>query len=209
MIRRIVAVVALTLLSSCLATRGEPIPRYEQPRTAVLLLDLQRDFLEAEGRMPIDRAQVEPLLRTVESLAAAAQARELPVVQVRNSFSRGDIANWFRNHAAVVGEPGTALDPRTAALSDILFDKDAPDSFSNEKLDAFLREQQVEHLVIAGVFADGCVYWTARGALNRGYSVTVVRDAIGDADEENRLDALESLAKRGVRIVSSSDEIAW
>jgi maleamate amidohydrolase len=209
MIRRAFSVLSLTLLSACLATTGKPIERYERPRSALLLVDLQEDFLSEAGRMSVAREQVEPMLHAIEELAAQAQARELPVAHVRNVFSRGDIANWFRNHAAVDGEPGTKLDPRTAALSATVFDKSAPDSFSNEGLDTFLRDRQVDHLVLTGVFADGCVYWTARGALNRGYRVTVVRHAVADSNDENRTDALENLAERGVRVVDSLDDVAW
>lgn len=210
MSRIALTILPLGLLSACLATSGEPIERYEHPRTAVVLMDIQRDFLEEDGRMPVGRAQVEPMIAVVKDLVSDARARGLPVVQVRNVFSRNAfVANWFRNQAAVEGGAGTALDPRTAMLSATVFDKNAPDAFSNDELDAFLRENRVDQLVLAGVYAGGCVKWTARGALNRGYRITIVRSAVADSDEGARAEALEGLAERGVRVVASSAEVEW
>jgi Amidases related to nicotinamidase len=52
------------------------------------------------------------------------------------------------------------------------------DSFYNPKLDEFLTEQRVNELYLAGLDPEFCVYSTARGALNRGYKVNVITDAI-------------------------------
>lgn len=77
------------------------------------------------------------MLGAIDRLAAQAQARELPAIHLRNVCSRGDIGNWFCNHAAVEGVSGADLDARVAALSSTVFDKSAPDSFSSEALDVF------------------------------------------------------------------------
>lgn len=201
--------VLLLALSGCLATSGDPIGPYEQPTTALIVLDLQRDLLEREGRLPVDQAQVEPLLETAWALHAAARERRLPVIRVENVYPSADPGNLFRNGATVRGTEGAAWDPRAPIDADAMFEKDAPDAFGTPAFDDALRERQVTHLVITGVYADGCVTWTSRGALNRGYQVTLVRDGVAAGSEQARTNALEALRAEGVTVVDHAHAMEW
>lgn len=200
------------LLAGCsLATKGPRIPRYHEPRTAVLVLDMQRDFLQPEGKLQVEPSQVEPLLERVNLLLdrVACCAPQVEVVYIRNTFSPDDtIANWFRNGAAVRSTTGAQLDPRLRRVAGASFDKEAPDAFSNAAFDRHLRQQRVDHVVIAGVFADGCVKHTARGALNRGYRVTLLRDGVADASQEDVSDALQTLRAEGAVVSSAKSLLA-
>lgn len=211
MTKKTLTLAVLALASTaCLATSGEPIEDYPNPTTAVLLLDLQRDFLEDGGKMAVDRAQVEPLLATVDAVVAEARARGLPVIRVGNAFSPNDVfGNLARNNAAIRGSAGAETDPRVTAEVDAAFDKTAPDAFSVDDFDAYLRERQVNRLVILGLFADGCVYWTTQGALNRGYSVLLVREGVAAANEGDREHALKSMRADGVEVVETGADISW
>ncbi len=195
--------------TGCLASEGAPIGPYEQPTTALIVLDLQRDLLEADGRMPVKQSQVQPLLDTARALHAAARAQGLPIIRVENLYTSSDVGNLFRNGATVRGTPGATWDPRAPIDADAMFEKDAPDAFTNPAFDAALREKQVTHLVITGVFADGCVTWTTRGALNRGYRVTLVRDGVAAGSDQAKSSALEALKSEGVTITESVDGMNW
>jgi nicotinamidase-related amidase len=172
-------------------------------------MDLQRDFLEDGGRMPVARAQVEPLLESVAGLRDEALAAGRPVLRVENLYSPSDVGNLFRKQAAVRGNAGAEWDPRVASDGEGPFTKDAPDAFTNADFDLTLRQRQVNHLVLAGVFADGCVKWTARGARNRGYRVTLVEPAVAAATDSARRVALGELRAEGVDVVSSPAEVVW
>lgn len=199
----------LLTFTGCLASEGAPIGPYEQPTTALIVLDLQRDLLEADGRMPVKQSQVQPLLDTATALHAAARAQGLPIIRIENLYTSADVGNLFRNGATVRGTPGATWDPRAPIDADAMFEKDAPDAFTNPAFDAALREKQVTHLVITGVFADGCVTWTTRGALNRGYRVTLVRDGVAAGSDQARSSALEALKTEGVTITESVDGMSW
>lgn len=56
-----------------------------------------------------------------------------------------------RRHAAMRGSTGAELDPRVHRVSDVYFAKAARDAFTNPALDAYLRREQVGHLVVFGV----------------------------------------------------------
>jgi maleamate amidohydrolase len=188
------------------ATSGEPIAAYPSPATAVLAVDLQRDFLADDARMPIARAQVEPLLRASNAVLDAAHERGWPVVTIGNEFPPGDwLRNLVRRGAAIRGTAGAAIDPRVHPVSDAYFPKDRRDAFTNPALDAWLRDKQVGHVVVLGVMANACVRATVLGARNRGYRVAVVRDAVGAPTDGARETALARMAGAGVEVVSAGD----
>jgi|HubBroStandDraft_2_1064218.scaffolds.fasta_scaffold250080_1 nicotinamidase-related amidase len=76
-------------------------------RVAVFALDLQRDFLEDGGRMPVASAHVDPLLASANAAIDRAVAAQVPVVYVFNAFPRSAwLPNLFRRGAAPAGSRG-------------------------------------------------------------------------------------------------------
>lgn len=190
------------------ATSGPPIPVYEAPSTAVLVLDLQRDFLAADARMPIARNQVDGVLAASNAVIGAAAESGAKVVYVANQFSPSDVvANLFRRSAALRGSRGAALDPRVLEVEGEHFPKSARDAFTNPDLDAYLRRERVSRLVVLGVFADACVRGTILGALNRGYAVTVVREGVGASSDSSCASALAAYAKAGATVAAVDDVV--
>ncbi|MDX2011907.1 MAG: isochorismatase family cysteine hydrolase, partial [Myxococcaceae bacterium] len=176
--------------------------------TAVLLLDLQRDFLEPTGQMPIDASQVEPVLQTSADLAALASREGWPVVRVVNDFDPGDLGNLFRNQAAVRGSLGAEWDARAPSTAEVIVPKQAPDAFSNPHLAAFLDERQVMTVFVAGVFADQCVAATIGSARARGFRVLVVRGGVGAGSRAAWSAALDGYARQGVELLDEVGALA-
>ncbi len=128
-------------------TRGEPISRHVDSGTAVLVLDLQRDFLMPNGRNPIAADQVESVLSAANTVADGGAAAGVEVVYVGNEFPpEARIANLFRRGAALRGSVGAALDPRLHVVGGRYFAK--------RRGDAFLRERRGGRGAVAGVFPD-------------------------------------------------------
>jgi nicotinamidase-related amidase len=170
---------------------------------ALLLVDLQVDFLAADGRLPIGHDQVEPLLAAVNAAVASAMHRADPIVGVGNEFRSADlISNLLRRYAAMRGSSGARWDPRAPKGIDAYFAKAAGNAFGNPQLHAFLTGRGASELVVAGVYASACILKTARGGLSRGYRVQALAPALGDASAVARLRALEKLSAAGVEIVS-------
>lgn len=189
------------------ASTGPPVPVWPSPTRALILMDLQADFTGPGARYPVDPSAVPGLLAAVRTLLGHAPER-CHVVQVRTAFPADDrILNWFRNHAAVEGSAGTSPDPRFGSVDGPVVWKARPDAFAGTDLDDILRRKQTSHLILAGVFTEACVYWTARAALNRGYRVTVVTDAVAGSSASATERALADLEGRGVRLASSARAI--
>ncbi len=177
--------------------------------TALLVLDLQVDFVAPNGRMPIAGDQIDQVLAASNRVIKTAAARDLPIVYIGNEYTRWDIpGNWFRRDAARAGTPGAALDPRLKKIAGApYFPKHRGDAFSNPDLQRFLRSHHIGRIVLCGVYAGDCVTATARGAMSKGLAVVILSDAVGAASDTDRQSALAKLAQSGAQIETSDQFI--
>ena len=153
-------------------------------RAALLLVDLQIDFLARPGLVP-DRDR---LCARAAQLLDAARRRGLAVIHAQ-TLTRPDgsdrMPHWKRLGRAecVEGTPGAqapaALQP---ADGELVLRKRFFSAFGDARLDPWLRRRGVEHLLVAGVYLQSCVRSTVLDAYERGYEVTVVEDAVGTTE---------------------------
>jgi nicotinamidase-related amidase len=190
------------------AIRPAIIPRIRKApkmsKTAVLLMDLQKDFLDHDhGRMPVDRTGAAAVVSVANAVLSGVALPGAQVVRVLNQFPRSQrIGNWVRRGAALAGSEGAGPDPRLVeAAAAKVITKSRPSAFSNPELEPFLRSQGVDELVVIGVFAEGCVRSTVRDALRRGWRVTVVEGAVASDAAWKKRFALWSMRRAGARIV--------
>lgn len=175
-------------------------------RNAVLLMDLQHDFLGAEGsRMPVESAGAAAVVCTANAvLNKEVLSHSLPILVV-NQFPVTDrLGNFFRRGAAVVGTRGASLDARILCYEDVkVIAKEKPSAFSNPELDTFLRTNGITDLYVIGVFAEGCVRSTVLDARRRGYGVHVVADAVASNASWKKRFALWAMKRAGADIIPS------
>lgn len=175
-------------------------------RTAVILLDLQVDFLdESLGRMPVSPSAAASVIRAANAiLCRQTLAAALPILVV-NEFGRSDhVANFLRHHAAISGSAGCLLDPRVYVPPVVpVFPKSRPSAFTNPELEPHLRANSITELAVLGVFAEGCVRATALDAQRRGYRVVVPENEIGTNAPWKKAFALWALRRGGVTIIPS------
>lgn len=103
--------------------------------------------------------------------------------QLANTVRQSGGAVVFIQHDGPPGDPYHPDSPGARFLSaldvrsvDAVIHKQACDSFLHTALEAFLREQSIERLIITGWATDYCVDTTVRSALARGYPTTVPSD---------------------------------
>lgn len=176
------------------------------PKSAVLLMDLQVDFLARSGaRMPVDAADAERIIATANAVLGGRALAPAMAILVVNRFSPADrLGNFFRHGAAVEGSAGARLDPRVLAGPQVpVFAKQRPSAFSNPALEPGLRSAGIRRLYIFGVFAEGCVRATALDARRRGYEVVVPLDAMGTNSALKRWFARWAMRRAGVTLVAS------
>ena len=183
---------------------GKPIDAYPDAKSALVIIDMQRDLTEKTGKMPINPAMSDAIINNLNMIME--KNRKLTVVYVSHEFEGvlGLLAGGALRH----GKPGTEIDPRIKIVSENRFTKHISDSFSNPAFGEFLVKNHINHLYIAGLDARYCVNKTVRAALNRKYKVTVLYDAIGSATPQYVDQALTEFNKIDVELVKSEKAIA-
>jgi nicotinamidase/pyrazinamidase len=184
-------------------TKGDKIAEYQNPKNALLIIDLQRDITEKNGRMVMNVEQTDQCIKNINKILADNSRLDLVVIYITQEFENNFIVKLLTKNALQHGDTGAEIDPRIKIISANHFIKHASDSFSNPGLDAFLIKNKVNHVYITGVDAEYCVDKTIKGALNRNYKVTVIRDAIGSGTDEKRDNKISEFTKLGARVVST------
>jgi biuret amidohydrolase len=173
---------------------------YEFPlaRVALIMIDMQRDFLEPGGfgaALGNDVSRLAPAIAPAARLIAAFRFRRLPVIHTREAH-RADLsdcppAKRTRGGAKlrigdagpmgrilVQGEPGVDIIPALApAAGEIVIDKPGKGAFYATGLGEVLAKRGVTHLIVGGVTTEVCVQTTLREANDRGYECLLVEDA--------------------------------
>lgn len=113
-------------------------------------------------------------------------------------------------HMAVKGDAAYEIDTRVApAPGELILDKNTSSAFHTTPIDLFLRNMQVETLVLTGVAADQCVLATAIDAADRGFHVIVAADACANLDPGSA-EATQILFRRVWGYVLRTEEIlSW
>jgi nicotinamidase-related amidase len=171
--------------------------------SAVLLMDLQRDFLDERGRMPVDRRGAEAVIAAANAiLFGQALHGALPIAIVNSYPPNSRIANFFRHHAAIAGTEGQKLDARIALPKGMAtFAKEHASAFANPELDRFLKAEQVQTLYVLGVFAEGCVRATVLDAIRLGYKVQAIENGIASSAEWKRRFGVWSMKRAGASLI--------
>lgn len=203
--------------------------------TALIVIDMQRDFLDPRGyigQSGVDVSTLRAAIPNVRRLLEAARAAGVRVIHTREGH-RPDLADLnpakarraARVGAAigsrgplgrllVRGEPGHAIIDELAPLpSEVVIDKPGFGAFHATDLELVLRAWGVTALTLAGVTTDVCVHSTLREAVDRGFECETVGDACAAADPRIHAAMLECIGGEGGilgRVVSTVEVMdAW
>jgi biuret amidohydrolase len=172
--------------------------------TALLIIDMQRDFLDPQGyiaRSGVNVGVLRAIIPNVRRLLEAGRSAGIPIIHTREGH-RPDLSDLpavkarraARAGAAigspgplgrllVRGEPGHAIIQELAPLpGEPVIDKPGFGAFHATGLEHILRARHIQSLIIAGVTTDVCVHSTLREAVDRGFDCTTVGDACAAGD---------------------------
>ena len=74
------------------------------------------------------------------------------------------------------------FDAKLLVLSEHVFSKEQADAFTSEKLLAFLQSERISEVELAGIDGNSCISASAKGALQKGYAVSVNLSCTGVAN---------------------------
>lgn len=166
--------------------------------TALLVIDLQIDFLSEDGyfaRKGYDPAPLRAIIPNVNALIATARGAGCAIVHTRQGYraDRADMTSyevWRRKRAGIDetqvllrSSPGYEIVPEIDVRpEDIIVDKTANGAFTYTDLEHVLRARGITHLLFTGCTTDVCVHTTLREAQDRNFQNLLVEDACASGD---------------------------
>ncbi len=192
--------------------------RFEPGTTALVVIDMQRDFIEAGGfgaTLGNDVRLLQAIVPTTRRLLDLCRAARMTVIHTRESHRRdlsdcppakrlrgnpslriGDAGPMGR--ILVRGEAGVEI---VAALApqpgEVVIDKPGKGAFYATDLGDILRLKGITHLLVAGVTTEVCVQTTMREANDRGYECLLIEDATESYFPEFKEAALAMIRAQG------------
>jgi len=185
---------------------------------ALIVIDMQRDFLEPGGfgaALGNDVSLVQAIVPTVRALLDAARAAGLIVIHTRECH-RPDLSDCppaKRDRGApalrigdpgpmgrilIAGEPGAEIVPELAALpGEHVIDKPGKGAFYATGLGDLLAERGITQLIFAGVTTEVCVQTTMREANDRGFDCLLAEDATASYFPEFKRATLDMIRAQG------------
>ena len=202
-----------------LTIQARPFDFALQPgKAALVIIDMQRDFVEPGGfgaALGNDVSLLQAAIEPTRALLDAWRRKGWPVVHTREShvpdlsdcppakrergnptLRIGDLGPMGR--LLVRGEPGCQIVAELAPVAgEIVIDKPGKGAFYATPLQGDLRRLGVTQLVFAGVTTEVCVQSTMREANDRGYECLIVEEATASYFPHFKASAIEMIVAQG------------
>ena len=202
---------------------------FDPQSTALVMIDMQRDFVEAGGfgeALGNDVSLVRSAIAPCQKVLAAARAHQLLVIHTREGH-RADLsdcpaAKLTRGGKTFIGEPGpmgrilVRGEPGHDIIPELypiagepVVDKPGKGAFYQTDLQLILQNHGIKTLNVCGVTTEVCVNTTVREANDRGYQCIIPADCVGSYFPEFQKSALEMIKAQGAIFgwVSDADSI--
>ena len=184
-------------------SEGTPIPKYKTDNMALLVIDVQRDLTEKEGKHLINAGQSDAMLpntnRIIDQFAKSGKL----IIYIRHHNKMDFVVKLLANGALERGSNGAEFDRRLKIIGNNIIEKRIGDAFSNPELDSILQSNRINQVYITGMVAEQCVDKTLKAALNRKYRVVVVKDAITSASNKKRDEKIKEFRDLGAGIMTT------
>jgi nicotinamidase-related amidase len=161
--------------------------------TAFLAIDMQKDFLSADGWCAArygDPVAMRAIVPRFKALTGLAREAGCTVIHTREGYAPGlSDVHAMKAARGVVGEPGPLgrflirgeaghdfVDELRPAPGEAVVDKPGFGAFYSTGLEAMLRAAGITHLILAGITTQCCVHSTLREAVDRGFWCLTVVD---------------------------------
>jgi nicotinamidase-related amidase len=192
--------------------------RFDPDRTALLVIDMQRDFVLPGGfgeSLGNDVSLLAAVVPPLQRVLAAARAAGMLVVHTREGH-RPDLSDCPPAKLArgapslrigdpgpmgrilIRGEHGHDIVAELAPLAEeIVIDKPGKGSFYATELGDVLAIEEITSLIVTGVTTEVCVHTTVREANDRGFECLVLADCVGSYFPHLHAAALEMVTAQG------------
>jgi nicotinamidase-related amidase len=191
---------------------------YDPASTALIIIDMQRDFVEPGGfgeMLGNDVSQLRCAIEPIQAVLAAVRQKGMLVIHTREGH-RPDLTDLLpakkeRGHLScgigdtgpmgrilVRGETGhEIIDELKPIAGELVIDKPGKGSFYATDLQSVLVNRGIKSLIVTGVTTEVCVHTTVREANDRGYECLVLSDCVASYFPEFQAVGLKMIAAQG------------
>lgn len=198
---------------------ARPYPfAFDPAHAALVVIDMQRDFIEPGGfgdTLGNDVTRLAAIVPTVAELIALFRKHGLSIIHTREAH-RPDLSDCpsakrlrgapglrigdegAMGRILIAGEPGNAILPELAPLpSEIAIDKPGKGMFWATGLHERLQTMGITQLIFAGVTTEVCVQTSMREANDRGYDCLLIEDATESYFPEFKTATIKMIVAQG------------
>lgn len=181
------------------------IERLKPSRTALVVVDVQNDFCQQEGRVSkrgIDLSQIEKSVLNLIHFLDHCRKANVPIIFVKTIHSVWtDSPSWVGRLGGNTKETAICRSDSWGAEfykvepweNEFIITKHRYSGFVGTDLDLVLRSKGVETILICGVATNVCVETTARDGFNLNYNVILIEDCCGAFSHEEHTSTLRNI----------------
>ena len=206
-------------MSDPLTVAAEPYAfTFDPAHAALLIIDMQRDFVEPGGfgeTLGNDVKQLQAVIPPLQAVLAATREAGITVIHTREGhltdLSDCPPAKLNRGNPSLrIGDPGPKgrilirgeyghdiIDELTPLPGELVVDKPGKGSFYATGLHETLQDKGITSLIVTGVTTEVCVHTTVREANDRGYECLVLADCVGSYFPDFQRYGLQMVAAQG------------
>lgn len=175
-------------------TSGEAVSSKAEPKSALLVLDIQNDTLDIK-----EYTKKDVLVENINTAIKFAKEHEMDIIYTKQVFSN-PLDKLLSGGLYAENKVGSELSPEIELLSSNVYSKERTDAFSNEAFEKYLLEQKITTVYIIGADASACVYKTALGGVNRNYNVIILEDCIFSISDKLYNKAIKDYESNGMEV---------
>ena len=193
----LIIIVAVSVIYATAPTKGEPIVRYNEPKAALLVIDVQNDTTNNTAFY----GDTTRFLENVNQAITFAEENDMEILYVKNITENNPVLQMLSGGRYKDGTVGAELADGLQIVSGNIFTKSIRDSFSDKGFENYLISKQVDTLYIVGADASACILGTAQGGINRNYKVNIISDAIITINDTVLAEMLGQYTKDGAVVI--------
>lgn len=161
---------------------------------AIVVIDMLNDFIGPKATLRCENG--EEIVPNIRKLVDFAHAEGIQVIFVQEAHRKNDADFRVRPVHAIKGTWGSEFIPELQPdeeKGDYIVQKRRHSAFSYTDMDLFLREEQIDTVVLTGVWTNVCVRSTASDALYHGYNIICLSDGTASQDEDMHRSGLRDI----------------
>lgn len=206
-------------MEKILTVKAEPYDfKFEPSTTALMIIDMQNDFVNPGGFgefLDNDVSSLRAVVKPIKNILEAVRGTEVRVIYTReghrldlsdcppSKFNRGNLEIRIGDkgpigRVLIRGEKGhDIIDELKPKEEEPIIDKPGKGSFYATDLQLILQNWGIKYLVVTGVTTEVCIHTTIREANDRGYECLVLDDCVASYFPEFQEVGLKMIKAQG------------